>query len=253
MDKYLKNKNILVTGGSKGIGRSIVNFLLENSARVAIHYNRNGASLKTIFDNYPQNAFPFQYDLEDVKNIPTFMEEVIQKMSHLDVLVNNAGIAISSDINGSDNDWINIWNKTMDVNLNATGFLCKKAIQHFLIKKTGGKIINVSSRAAFRGDTEDYMDYAASKAGMVALTRSIARAFGKKGIVAFTIAPGFVQTEMAQQFFDEYGKETALNQIALNKLTKPEDVAPFIGFLASGLADHATGGTFDINAGSYVH
>ena len=253
MDKYLKNKNILVTGGSKGIGRSIVNFLLENGANVAIHYNRSGASIGKIIDKYPDSAFAFQYDLEDVGNIPGFMERVIQKMGQLDVLINNAGIALSSDITGSDKDWINTWKKTMDVNLNATGFLCKKAIQHFLIKKKGGKIINISSRAAFRGDTEDYIDYAASKAGMVALTRSIARAFGKKGIVAFTIAPGFVQTGMAQEFFDKYGKESALNQIALENLTKPEDVAPFVGFLASGLADHATGGTFDINAGSYVH
>ena len=181
------------------------------------------------------------------------MRKVFQKMGHLDVLVNNAGIALSSDITGPDDDWINIWNKTMDVNLNATGFICKKVIQHFLKQDKGGKIINISSRAAFRGDTENYMDYAASKAGMVALTRSIATAFGKRGVVAFTIAPGFVQTEMAQQFFDQYGKEAALNQIALNKLTSPEDVAPFVGFLASGLADHATGGTFDINAGSYVH
>ena len=85
------------------------------------------------------------------------------------------------------------------------------------------------------------------------MTRSIARAFGKDGIVAFNVAPGFVNTEMAQQFFDQYGKKPVLEQIALNKLTTPEDVAPFVGFLASGLADHATGGTFDINAGSYVH
>jgi NAD(P)-dependent dehydrogenase (short-subunit alcohol dehydrogenase family) len=253
LERYLKNKNILVTGGSRGIGKSIVNFLLEHGARVAIHYNRNGASLKNTIEKYPDKAIPFQFNLENINSIPSFMEKVIQKMGHMDVLVNNAGIAISSEITGPDKDWIDTWNKTMDVNLNATGFLCKKAIQHFLTIKKGGKIINISSRAAFRGDTEDYMDYAASKAGMVALTRSIARAFGKKGIVAFTIAPGFVQTEMAQQFFDEYGKETALNQIALNNLTKPEDVAPFIGFLASGLADHATGGTFDINAGSYVH
>jgi NAD(P)-dependent dehydrogenase (short-subunit alcohol dehydrogenase family) len=253
LNKYLKNKNILVTGGSKGIGRSIVNFLLENDARVAIHYNRNGTSLEKTIKKFPDNAIPFQFDLADINNIPSFMGGVIQKMGHLDVLVNNAGIALSSDISGPDDEWINTWNKTMDVNLNATGFLCKKVIQHFLSRKKEGKIINISSRAAFRGDTEDYMDYAASKAGMVALTRSIARAFGKKGIVAFTIAPGFVQTEMAQQFFDQYGREAALNQIALNKLTTPEDVAPFIGFLASGLADHATGGTFDINAGSYVH
>lgn len=253
MERYLKNKNILVTGGSRGIGKSIVNFLLENGASVAIHYNRNGASLKNTIEKYPDKAIPFQFNLENINSIPSFMEKVIQKMGQIEVLVNNAGIAISSEITGPDKDWIDTWNKTMDVNLNATGFLCKKVIQHFLSMKKGGKIINVSSRAAFRGDTEDYMDYAASKAGMVALTRSIARAFGKKGIVAFTIAPGFVQTEMAQQFFDQYGKASVLNQIALNKLTNPEDVAPFVGFLASGLADHATGGTFDINAGSYVH
>ncbi len=253
MERYLKNKKILVTGGSKGIGKSIVDFLLVNGATVAIHYNRNEASLKNTIEKFPYKAIPFQFNLENINSIPSFMENVIQKMGYLDVLVNNAGIAISSDITGPDNDWINTWNKTMDVNLNATGFLCKKAIQHFLSMKKGGKIINISSRAAFRGDTENYMDYAASKAGMVALARSIARAFGKRGIVAFTIAPGFVQTEMAQQFFNQYGKETALDQIALNNLTNPEDIAPFVGFLASGLADHATGGTFDINAGSYVH
>lgn len=253
MDKYLKSKNILVTGGSKGIGRSIVNFLLENKAKVAIHYNRNGAHIEDIIQKYPDKAIPFQYDFEQLDRIPSFMDIVVQKMGHIDVLVNNAGIALSSDISGPDDEWINAWKKTMDINLNAVGFLCKKAIQHFLERNSGGKIINISSRAAFRGDREDYMDYAASKAGMVALTRSIARAYGKKGIVAFTIAPGFVKTEMAQQFFDQYGKEVALNQIALNELTSPEDVAPFVGFLASGLADHATGGTFDINAGSYVH
>lgn len=253
MDKYLKSKNILVTGGSKGIGRSIVNFLLENKAKVAIHYNRNGADIKDIIQKYPDKAIPFQYDFEKLDGIPSFIDLVVQRMGHIDVLVNNAGIALSSDISGPDDEWLNAWKKTMDINLNAVGFLCKKAIQHFLERFNGGKIINVSSRAAFRGDTEDYMDYAASKAGMVALTRSIARAYGKRGIVAFTIAPGFVKTEMAQQFFDQYGKEVALNQIALNELTSPEDVAPFVGFLASGLADHATGGTFDINAGSYVH
>jgi len=253
LERYLKNKNILVTGGSRGIGRSIVTFLLENNANVGIHYNRNGSAINNIIQKYPDQAVPLQYDLEHLEGIPVFMEEVFQKMDHIDVLVNNAGIALSSDISGPDDEWLNAWKKTMDINLNAVGFLCKKAIQHFLERFNGGKIINISSRAAFRGDTEDYMDYAASKAGMVALTRSIARAYGKMGIVAFTIAPGFVKTEMAQQFFDQYGKEVALNQIALNELTSPEDVAPFVGFLASGLADHATGGTFDINAGSYVH
>jgi NAD(P)-dependent dehydrogenase (short-subunit alcohol dehydrogenase family) len=102
LDKYLKNKNILVTGGSKGIGKSIVNFLLENSATVAIHYNLNRTSLEKTIERYPDRAFPFQFDLEKINAIPSFMEKVIQKLGHLDVLVNNAGIALSSDISGPD-------------------------------------------------------------------------------------------------------------------------------------------------------
>jgi NAD(P)-dependent dehydrogenase (short-subunit alcohol dehydrogenase family) len=253
VDKYLQNKKILVTGGSGGIGKAIVEYLLLHKASVDIHYNQHSSSIGTLAEKYPGKAFLFPYNLSKIYKIPEFMEEVIDEMGLIDVLVNNAGVAVSSDISGPDDKWINDWKHTMDVNLNAVGILCKKIIQHFTHLKMEGKIINMSSRAAFRGDTAEYFAYAASKAGMVALTRSIARAYGKKGIVAFTLAPGFVKTEMAQQFFDQYGKEVALDQIALNKLTTPEDVAPFVGFLASGLADHSTGGTFDINAGSYVH
>lgn len=253
MDTYLNSKNILVTGGSRGIGKAISKYLLTNNANVAIHFNQNRSAVDEFIDMYPGKVFPLQADLEQIHDIPACIEEVVRNMGHIDVLVNNAGIAISSDMSESDDIWIKEWKKTMDVNLNAVGLICKKMIQHFTSGNIKGKIINISSRAAFRGDTEDYLAYAASKAGVVALTRSIARAYGKKGIVAFTVAPGFVQTEMAQQFFDQYGKDMVLKQNALSELTTPEDVAPFVGFLASGLADHATGGTFDINAGSYVH
>ena len=138
------------------------------------------------------------------------------------------------------------------MNTRAQGLLCKLAIDHFS-KRGGGRIINISSRAAFRGDTGDYLAYGASKGAIVALTRSIARYYGKKNITAFNIAPGFVRTDMAQDFMDLYGEEYALNDIALNKLTEPQDLAPMIVLLASGLADHATGCTIDINAASYVH
>ena len=253
MEKYLENKNILVTGGSRGIGRAIVEYLLLNKANVGLHFNRDTMDLKQLLERYPGKVKLFQDNFSDIEKIPAFVNHIIEEMGHIEILVNNAGIAISSPLDGPDEEWIKDWKHTMDVNLNSVGILCKKIIQHFLSRNIEGRIINISSRAAFRGDTKDYIAYAASKAGMVAITRSIARAYGKNGIVAFTVAPGFVETDMARQFFDQYGKESVLEQIALHKLTTPQDVAPLIGFLASGLADHATGGTFDINAGSYVH
>jgi NAD(P)-dependent dehydrogenase (short-subunit alcohol dehydrogenase family) len=250
---YLKNKTILITGGNRGIGRAISEYLLKNEARVAVHYHKNRRMAEDLAYKYGDRVNIFNADLGQALEVSSLFQDVITRMKRLDVLINNAGIAISSRITDNDIQWVDDWMRTVDVNLNAVGLLCKKAIEYFIENNIKGKIINISSRAAFRGDTAEYMAYAASKGGIVALTRSIARAFGKKGIVAFNVAPGFVKTDMAQKFFDEYGKEYALNDIALNELTTPQDIAPLVGFLSSGLADHATGGTFDINAASYVH
>lgn len=253
MDNLLKNRSILITGGNRGIGRAVSEYLLNRGSKVAIQFHKNRYKAEELLGKHQDSMLLFQADLSDLLEIPKFFREVADKMGRIDVIVNNAGIAVNNGIQVADEPWIDSWLKTMDVNLNAVGLLCKKAIQYFLENKISGKIINISSRAAFRGDTPDYLAYAASKGGVVSLTRSIARAFGKQGIVAFTVAPGFVQTDMAQKFFNEYGKDYALKDIALEELTTPEDIAPLIAFLASGLADHATGGTFDINAGSYVH
>jgi NAD(P)-dependent dehydrogenase (short-subunit alcohol dehydrogenase family) len=166
-------------------------------------------------------------------------------------LVNNAGIALESELLKPTADWLSDWERTMAVNLTATGLLCRAAIAHFP-SAGGGRIVNMASRAAFRGDQPGYLAYAASKAGMVALTRSIARGFGKSGIKAFALAPGFTRTEMAQAFIEQYGEDHAMRDIALDRLTEPGDIAPLVVFLLSGLADHATGTTIDINAASYV-
>lgn len=253
LEKYLKNKIVLVTGGNRGIGRAISEYFIEHEARVAVHYNINRELADELIKKYGENVYTFHADLSQALDVTSLFQQVITKLKRLDILINNAGIAISSSITDNDVQWVNDWMKTIDVNLNAVGLLCKKAIEYFLENSIKGKIINISSRAAFRGDTPEYMAYAASKGGIVSLTRSIARAFGKNGIVAFNVAPGFVKTDMAQKFFDQYGEKHALDDIALNELTTPKDIAPLVGFLASGQADHATGGTFDINAASYVH
>jgi NAD(P)-dependent dehydrogenase (short-subunit alcohol dehydrogenase family) len=176
----------------------------------------------------------------------------VEAYGRLDALVLNAGVARSTPLGAATAAWSDDWDETMHVNLRAPELLCRYALAHFQ-GRGGGRILSVASRAAFRGDTPDYMTYAASKAGLVALTRSIARGFGGDGVKAFTIAPGFTRTDMAQDFIDEYGEEHATKDLALDQLTEPADVASVVVFLASGQADHATGTTIDVNAGSYVH
>lgn len=252
MQINLKNKNVIITGASRGIGKSIAELLVSCGASVALQYSQNQNRAEKVKKQLGPKATLYQCDFSDGLEVGSFFNKVEKDFKRIDVLINNAGIAINSDPEKDDISWVDDWLQTMDINLNSVALLCKKAISHFK-KSTGGIIINISSRAAFRGDTQDYMAYAASKAGVVGLTRSIARAYGKDGIKAFLVAPGFVRTEMAQEFIDEYGIDYAMSDLALDQMTEPKDIAQFVAFLASGLANHATGGTFDINAGSYVH
>lgn len=248
----LKNKNVIVTGASRGIGKCIAEQLISAGAKVALQYNQNKNRAENVQQALGPKAILYQCDFSDGLSVSSFFNKVIKEFKKIDVIVNNAGVAIKSDPAKNDIDWIDDWLRTMDINLNATALLCKKAVAHFR-ESGGGIIINISSRAALRGDQAEYMAYAASKAGIVGLTRSIARAYGKDGIKAFIVAPGFVRTEMAQDFIDEYGEEYATGDLALTEMPDPIDIARFVTFLASGMADHATGGTFDINSGSYVH
>ena len=252
MEISLKGKVVLVTGGSRGIGKAICEGLAEAGATVAVHYNSNQQLAENLCASLGNSAFAFQASLEQASAPMSLFKQVVGHFGQLDVLVNNAGIAMSSDIHMDDTDWLADWEKTFAVNTRATGLLCKKAIEHFETVG-GGRIVNISSRAAFRGDTMDYLAYGSSKGAIPSLTRSIARHCGKQNIKAFNIAPGFVRTDMAQDFMDQYGESFALDDIALTELTEPKNIAPMVVLLASGLADHATGTTIDINAGSYVH
>jgi len=248
------HQHILVTGGTRGIGAAITRTLVECGATVVAHYNRNEESAQKLKKELGSSIHLIKADLSGAMEVAQLFSDTLEYFEgRLDGIVNNAGIALSSDIHKNAVEWTDDWLKTMDVNVNAVGLLCKRSIVQFQKQENGGRIVNISSRAAFRGDTADYLAYATSKGAVVSLTKSIARAFGKQNIKAFTIAPGFVRTDMAKQFIDQYGEGFALDDIALTKLTEPEDVSPTIAMLMSGLMDHATGTTIDINAGSYVH
>ena len=248
----LSSKSVLITGGSRGIGAAAVRAFAQAGARVAVHCGHDLDRASALAAEVGQGAEAFRADLADARACGALWNEVVARFGRVDVLVNNAGVAAGAPLEADDDAWLAGWERTLAVNLTAMGLLCRAAIAHFQANG-GGRIINISSRAAFRGDTPDYLAYAASKGGVVALTRSIARAFGKQGITAFDVAPGFTRTEMAQAFIDQYGEDFASRDIALERLTEPGDIAPTLVFLASGLADHATGTTIDLNAGSYVH
>ena len=247
----LSNKTILVTGANSGIGNAIAQELLNAGAKVALHFNSNSDGASKLKEQFSDQCELFQADFNNVDETIKLFADVLSWGDTLDVLINNAGTAIMNSVNLDDETWIKNWNTIMNINLLAAGVLSKKALEHFKTRN-GGRIINIASRAAFRGDTPDYLAYAASKAGMVALVRSIARGFGKDGITAFSIAPGFTRTAMAQKSIDKYGEDFVIKDIALNELTEPKDIAPIVTLICSGKFDHGTGSNIDINAGSYV-
>ncbi|MEP0367932.1 MAG: SDR family oxidoreductase [Cyclobacteriaceae bacterium] len=249
----LSGLNILVTGASRGIGKALATKLAEAGATIAVHYNKNVREAENLCHVLGNESKAFQADLSKPNEAGKLFERVVLEMGSLEVLINNAGVALPAPILTSEDDWVKSWDETLQVNLTSAAVLCKKAVEHFLKRKSSGRIINISSRAAFKGEKADYMAYAASKAGLVALTKSIAAAFGKDGVKAFVVAPGFVRTDMAQEFMEKYGEDHTKGDLSLERLTEPKDLAPLITFIASGMADHSTGATFDINAGSYMH
>jgi NAD(P)-dependent dehydrogenase (short-subunit alcohol dehydrogenase family) len=221
-------------------------------ARVAVHYRERAEPANALAAEAGNGSAAFAADLANADGCVSLWRSVLDQFGRVDVLVNNAGIVTTGATTGTQAEWRLAWDEMINLNLSSAAHLSREAINHF-IANGGGRIINMSSRVAFRGGTEGHIAYATSKGGLVTLTRSIVRSFGKSGVTAFVIAPGFVRTEQSAPFIAEVGEERVLAELAMARLTEPEDVAPIVAFLASGLADHATGSTIDINAGSYLH
>ncbi len=238
----------LVTGASRGIGKSITQILLDNGAKV-IGTARSSAFPDSFITDV--NFEGMHVDLSDPGQIEENIRPVFERDKAPNVLVNNAGIFLESGFEKDDQSWLASWDKTMQVNLRATAILSKWALNRWK-EEGGGLLINIASRAAYRGDTQEYAAYAASKGGMVAFTKSIARDFGQDGISAYSIAPGFIKTDMAMDSIEVYGEEYLTDGMAFDEITSPEEVGELVAFLASGKVPHMTGATFHINGGSYM-
>lgn len=248
----LREKVVLLTGASRGIGAVTATTLAQAGASVIVHYEQGKAEAIALVEAIgSERSCALQADLSVPGAAVDLWQRAIAWKGRVDVVVNNAAIMPAAGVEADWPVWSSAWATTLQVNLVATADLCREAIGSFRAQQ-GGIIINVASRAAFRGDGPEFMHYAASKGGVVALTRSIARGFAHEGILAYAIAPGFVHTDRIEAVMQERGAEYVTRDIPMGAPVPPQEVANLITFLASGLVPHATGSTFDINGASYV-
>ena len=246
---------VLLTGSSKGIGYKIAQDLLAEGHELALHYNKNESPIEDLLKDDKTGSFSVKADLSMQEEIKKMIENTIDKLSFPDCIINNAGIAESADISLDINNWSKMFDKTIDVNLKAPSLIFKEFLKYKREKKINSRlrIINIASRAAFRGEQQDYISYACSKGGIISLTKTMSRSFGETdNIVAISVAPGFVRTEMAQSFIDKHGEDVVKQGITLDRLTEPKDISPLVSLIVSGKMDHSTGSTIDVNGGSFL-
>jgi NAD(P)-dependent dehydrogenase (short-subunit alcohol dehydrogenase family) len=232
--------NILITGASRGIGAAAYTLLKKHGHKVVGHSTRGSDSL--IAGDLSDPAAP--RDIWD-----TALDEL---GGEIDVLVNNAGIYEAVSDNAPDDEWHAAWGRTMTINLQAAADLCRLAVSHFLDRGGEGRIINIASRAAYRGDSPQHWHYAASKAGMVGMTKSIARGYASEGILCFGVAPGFTVSEMTVDYLQGRGGAQILADIPLGRVASTDEVAGVIRWLATEAPASATGSVIDVNGASYV-
>ena len=244
--------SILITGASGGIGRAAAIECASKGARVGVHYNANRERAEATLAALPGDGHRlFRCDIADPEAAQELIEQAERDFGGLDVLVNNAGISQRHNFEDIDYaTWRESWQRIVDTNLTAAGNLCFCAGKK-MIARGGGRIVNVSSRGAFRG--EPLMPwYGASKAGMNAMGQSLAQALGPKGVFVYTVAPGFVQTEMAAAVLASPEGEQIRNQSTIGRVAQPEELGKTIAFLALEAPEFMTGCIVDVNGASYL-
>ena len=246
------NKTVLVTGASRGIGREVAKQFAERGAKIAIHYNSNqSAAEETQSMLAGDGHIIVQANMDNPEAIKRMVDTVVESMGGIDILVNNAGIYDEHPLTEvSYEEWQANFRKTLDVNLVGVANTIYCAAQ-YMIKSGGGRIVNISSRGAFRGEPTAPA-YGASKAGMNSMGQSLAKLLAPHNIFVGTVAPGFVETDMAAHILAEPRGDEIRNQSPLGRVARPEEVAHVAVFLASDGAEFTTGTIVDVNGASYL-
>jgi NAD(P)-dependent dehydrogenase (short-subunit alcohol dehydrogenase family) len=231
--------NILVTGSTRGIGAAIVE-ALGARARVVGHGRADGPGTVGA-------------DLARAGAADALWDAALARLDgRIDVLINNAGVFEAVAVDAAPDDWQAAWARTMQINLQASADLCRRAVLHWRERGTGGRIVNIASRAAYRGDSPAHWHYAASKAGMVGMTKSIARGYAAEGVLAFAICPGFTMTGMAEDYLASRGGDKLLADIPLGRVADAAEVGNAAAYLALEAPASMTGAVIDINGASFV-
>lgn len=245
----LENKVALITGAGRGIGRAIAVALAKEGAQVIINYNgseKKASEVKQLIEEQGGKAVTCQCDVSDFTACAKMIRDVVAEFGHLDILVNNAGITRDGLIMKMKEE---DFDAVLNINLKGTFNTIRHSARQML-KQRSGKIINISSVSGILGNPGQ-ANYAASKAGVIGLTKTMARELGSRGITVNAIAPGFVDTEMTEVLGDSV-KEAACRQIILGRFGKPEDIANTAVFLASEKADYITGQVISVDGGMNV-
>jgi short-subunit dehydrogenase len=245
-------RNVLVTGGSRGIGAAVAKHFAQQGDRIAIHYSSAKSKADDVLTTLPgEGHIVTQADLRDATAIKTMVDEVAADFGQIDVLINNAGVFFDHPIESSSYEvWQEAWADTLGVNLVGAANVTWCALQHMPRHGTS-RIVNVGSRGAFRGEPVSPA-YGASKAAIVAFGQSIAKALAPEGIGVTTLAPGFVDTEMASTLLDGPTGDDIRNQSPFGRVADPDELARAIYFLASPDAEWASGAVLDFNGASYL-
>ena len=245
------SRAVLVTGASRGIGRAVVQAFARQGDRVAVHHRDSAALAQEVLAGLPGDGHTVvRADLADAGAVRLMVETAVASLGGLDVVVNNAGIYLWHPVTEvSYEQWQQTWHDTLAVNLTGAANLTWCAVQH--MKGTGGRIVNVSSRGAFRGEPR-HPAYGASKAGLNSFGQSMARALAPFGISVATVAPGYVETEMAAADLDSPRGDEIRAQSPFNRVATPEEIAAAVVYLASDEAEWASGAILDLNGASYL-
>lgn len=247
----LAGRTVLVTGASGAIGAAIVRTLAADGARPVIHHGRNRDAAETLLRQIHGRGLLVGADLSDPLGAERLWADALGAAGRIHGLVNNAGVRTTIRIEAGLDAWQAAWRREFQVNVQAAVDLCRSAILHFR-EHGGGRIVNMASRAGQRGYAADAMPYGASKAALINVTKSIARGFGREGVVAVAVAPGWVNTEMAAGFVAEHGLQAAVGDIPLGAMAEPAEVAELVAFAMRDSQRSLNGATLDVNGGSYI-